>query len=132
MKQIKILYGGGFTKEEKNGYRVDIVNNLVDGMRDLVEGMATLKIQYEGGVTSQSLEYKHREGSYELGPGIVATMKMLWEDAGVKECFARRHQLQIQDCVGFFLDNIDRITAQQYEPTNEVRLQSIHNSHFPS
>ena len=55
MKQLKILYGGGFTKEEKNGYRVDIVNNLVDGMRDLVEGMATLKIQYKGGGSSQSL-----------------------------------------------------------------------------
>ena len=137
MKQLKILYGGGFTKEEKNGYRVDIVNNLVDGMRDLVEGMATLKIQYKGGVTSQSLEgdilrYKHREGSHELGPGIGATMKTLWEDAGVKECFARRHQLQILDCVGFFLDNIDRITAEQYEPTNEASLQNIHNLHFPS
>ena len=137
MKQLKILYGGGFTKEEKNGYRVDIVNNLVDGMRDLVEGMATLKIQYEGGVTSQNLErdilrYKHREGSYELGQGIGATMKTLWEDAGVKECFARRHQLQILDCVGFFLDNIDRITAEHYEPTNEARLQKMHNLHFLS
>merc|ERR1719264_45208 len=86
--------------------------------------MATLKIQYKGGVTSQSLgrdilRYKHREGSHELGPGIGATMKMLWEDAGVKECFARRHQLQILDCVGVFLDNIDRISAEQYEPTNE-------------
>ena len=26
-------------------------------------------------------------------------MKTLWEDAGIKECFARRHQLQILDCV---------------------------------
>ena len=136
MKQLKILYGDGFTNEEKNGYRVDIINNLVDGMRDLVKGMATLKIQYKRGVTSQSLgrdilRYKHREGSRELGPGIGATMKMLWEDAGIKECFARRHQLQILDCVGFFLDNIDRITAEEYEPTNEVlKDQNSRNSHF--
>jgi len=124
VKQMKILYGGGFTEEEKAGYRVDIINNLVDGMRELVEGMATLKIQFEGGEAFQSLGrdllgYKHREGSHELGPGIGATMKRLWKDAGVKECFARRHQLQIPDCVGFFLDNIDRITAEEYEPTNE-------------
>ena len=133
---MKILYGGGFTEEEKAGYRVDIINNLVDGMRELVEGMATLKIQFEGGEAIESLGrdllgYKHREGSHELGPGIGATMKRLWKDAGVKECFARRHQLQIPDCVGFFLDNIDRITAEEYEPTNEVRLQNSKNSHLP-
>ena len=127
MKQLKILYGDGFTKEEKNGYRVDIINNMVEGMRDLVEGMAALKIQYKGGVKSQSLgrdilQYKHSEGSYELGPDIGVTMKTLWADAGIKECFARRGELGILDCVGFFLDNIDRISAEQYEPTNEARL----------
>jgi len=129
VKQMKILYGGGFTEEEKAFYRIDIINNLVDGMRDLVEGMATLEIEFKGGDAFQSLGrdlvgYKHREGSHELGPGIGATMKRLWGDAGVKECFARRHQLQIQDCVGFFLDNIDRITAEEYEPTNEDILMS--------
>ena len=32
VKQMKILYSGGFTDEEKAGYRVDIINNLVDGL----------------------------------------------------------------------------------------------------
>ena len=137
VKQMKILYGGGFTEDEKAGYRIDIINNLVDGMRDLVDGMATLEIQFSGGDAFQSLGrdllgYNHREGSHELGPGIGATMKRLWGDAGVKECFARRHQLQIQDCVGFFLDNIDRITAEEYQPTDEVRLQNYPNSPFLS
>jgi len=124
VKQMKILYGGGFTDEEKAGYRVDIINNAVDGMAELVTGMATLGIQYKGGAAIESLGrdllgYKHREGSHVLGPGIGTTIKRLWGDAGVKECFARRHQLQIPDCVGFFLDNIDRIVAEKYEPTNE-------------
>ena len=126
VKQMKILYSGGFTDEEKAGYRVDIINNVVDGMTELVTGMATLGIQYKGGDAIESLGrdllgYKHREGSHVLGPGIGTTIKRLWGDAGVKECFARRHQLQIPDCVGFFLDNIDRIVAEKYEPTNEVR-----------
>jgi len=117
VKQMKILYGGGFTEEEKAVYRVDIINNLV-------EGMTTLAIPFKGGEAIQSLGcdllgYKHRDGSHELGPGIYPTMKRLWGDEGVQECFARRHQLQIPDCVGFFLDNIDRIVAEDYKPTNE-------------
>ena len=134
VKQMKILYSGGFTDEEKAGYRVDIINNVVDGMTELVTGMATLGIQYKGGDAIESLGqdllgYKHREGSHVLGPGIGTTIKRLWGDAGVKECFARRHQLQIPDCVGFFLDNIDRIVAEKYEPTNEV--QGLTNQHLP-
>ena len=131
---MKILYGGGFTEEEKAVYRVDIINNLVDGMRSLVEGMTTLAIPFKGGEAIQSLGcdllgYKHRDGSHQLGPGIYPTMKRLWGDDGVQECFARRHQLQIPDCVGFFLDNIDRIVAEDYKPTNEVRI--LDKQHIP-
>ena len=32
VKQMKILYGIGFTDEENNTFRVDIPNNVVDGI----------------------------------------------------------------------------------------------------
>ena len=74
VKQMKILYGGGFTEEELSQYKVfvsiiiidnliiliikmiiiiliithkvDIINNLMDGMNSLVKGMTKLGIQY--------------------------------------------------------------------------------------
>ena len=39
----------------------------------------------------------------------------------MKPVFALLSPLDPKDCVGFFLDNIDRIVAEEYEPTNEVR-----------
>ena len=47
VKQMKILYGIGFTDEEKNTFRVDILNNVVDGIKTLIDGMDKLSIPYE-------------------------------------------------------------------------------------
>ena len=47
VKQMKILYGIGFTDEENNTFRVDILNNVVDGIKTLIDGMDKLSIPYE-------------------------------------------------------------------------------------
>ena len=67
-----------------------------------------------------------RDGSSELGPGVGFTIKRLWEDEGIKEVFSRRGCLQINDSVGFFLDNMDRITEEGYRPTEQVYTRVIY------
>lgn len=47
VKQMKILYGIGFTDDEKRDFRIDILNNVVDSIKVLIEGMDTLGISYE-------------------------------------------------------------------------------------
>ena len=68
-----------------------------------------------------------RDGSSELGPGVGFTIKRLWEDEGIKEVFSRRGCLQINDSVGFFLDNMDRITEEGYTPTEQVNTRDAQN-----
>ena len=47
VKQMKILYGIGFSDEEKRTFRVDILNNVVDAINIIIGGMDKLKIPYE-------------------------------------------------------------------------------------
>ena len=47
VKQMKILYGIGFSDEEKRTFRVDVLNNVIDGIKILIAGMDTLGIPYE-------------------------------------------------------------------------------------
>ena len=44
---MKILYGIGFTDEEKSAFRVDIIGNIVDGIKALILGMDKLGLTYE-------------------------------------------------------------------------------------
>merc|ERR1712080_27582 len=61
---------------------------------------------------------KHIGGELTLGPGVASIIERLWEDGGVKECFENRNRLQIPDSLGIFLDNLERITAEGFVPTD--------------
>ena len=47
VKQMKILQEMSFTEQELRDFRVDLINNVVDCIRLLIEGMETLDIEYE-------------------------------------------------------------------------------------
>ena len=58
--------------------------------------------------------------SYELG----MIMKRLWHDHGVQACFHRSREYQLNDSAAYYLNALDRISAQNYRPTQQVRRSS--------
>ena len=54
--------------------------------------------------------------SYELG----MIMKRLWSDAGVQACFLRSREYQLNDSAAYYLNALDRISAPNYRPTQQV------------
>ena len=54
--------------------------------------------------------------SYELG----MIMKRLWHDHGVQACFHRSREYQLNDSAAYYLNALDRISAQNYRPTQQV------------
>ena len=47
VKQMKILHGIGFTEKEREAFKQDVLNNVVDGLQTLITGMETLPIQFQ-------------------------------------------------------------------------------------
>ena len=47
VKQMKILHGIGFTEKERDAFKQDVLNNVVDGLRTLITGMESLAIQFQ-------------------------------------------------------------------------------------
>jgi len=124
VKQMKILYGIGFSDEEKRTFRVDVLNNVIDGIKILIAGMDTLGIPYEKDCSfnawvPQILNYVHPPLADTLDPTIAEFIELLWADQGMQQCFARRSSIQIPDSANFFLNNIKRVTAADYTPSNE-------------
>jgi guanine nucleotide-binding protein G(i) subunit alpha len=50
--------------------------------------------------------------------------KALWKDAGIQACFNERHQFQLDDSTKYYMDDIDRISEDDYTPTLQDILQS--------
>ena len=47
-------------------------------------------------------------------------MKRLWSDAGVQACFLRSREYQLNDSAAYYLNALDRISAPNYRPTQQV------------
>merc|ERR1719219_3205520 len=51
-------------------------------------------------------------------------MKRLWVDKGVQECFSRSNEYQLNDSAKYFLDDLDRLGAKDYQPTEQDILRT--------
>lgn len=46
-KQMRLIHQGGFTREEIEAYRADVMRNVVESMQQILKGMQTLGIQFD-------------------------------------------------------------------------------------
>ncbi|UJR07090.1 hypothetical protein I4U23_011378 [Adineta vaga] len=124
MKQMCITCGTHHsTEEDKRSYIKFVYRNIFMSMHSMICAMDTLKIQYrhrrnerEYAILVQSVDYKTVttfESQY------VEAIKSLWNDPGIKECYDRRREYQLTDSTKYFLENIDRIVAPDYLPTEQ-------------
>ncbi|KAJ8984312.1 hypothetical protein NQ317_012283 [Molorchus minor] len=58
---------------------------------------------------------------------LLSAMKRLWSDSGVQECFGRSNEYQLNDSAKYFLDDLDRLGAKDYQPTEQDILRTSEN-----
>jgi GTPase SAR1 family protein len=122
-KQMKILYGVGFTVEDQINMTPVIYNNAIVGMRTIIEACRTLNIA----ITLESLAAEFMEKVSTEAPvkeyeGNL--IKKLWDDAGVQEAFKRRAEYQLFDSADYFFKSMDRIMAPDYKASVADILKS--------
>lgn len=99
LKQMKLIHDGGYTIEEREGFKEVIFSNTMQSMRVTLEAMEGL------GVSFTFPENKsHRRLVLEappqvdyLGHELVEAIVSLWNDPGVQECVQRSNEFQLND-----------------------------------
>ncbi|PIL26881.1 hypothetical protein GSI_11061 [Ganoderma sinense ZZ0214-1] len=81
-----------------------------------------------GGGVRPSADGSKLEDATEIIASCAADMKALWEDQVVLDLL-RRRKIRMELSPGFFLDDIDRITQRDYQPSDQdvvrARLRTI-------
>lgn len=128
VKQMKIIHGDGYTKDELISYKPTVCDNLVHSMRAVLEAMGALHINL--GDQSNRVHVKAVLSYVELGaqggmPAELArAIKALWADLGVQACYARSNEYQLNDSAAYYFESIDRISQPNYEPTEQDVLRA--------
>ncbi|XDV22322.1 hypothetical protein PO909_027232 [Leuciscus waleckii] len=147
-KQMRIMHGKGFSIDERRSYSKLVFQNIFQAMSSMTKAMNTLKIPYsnpQNEVTKRLSAFLLSLEIYEgtiilviyaqwfqdqdihqithLQRNYVAAIRHLWVDQGFKVCYEWRREYQLLDSTKYFIEHLDRITAEDFIPTNQDILR---------
>eukprot|EP01098_Paradermamoeba_levis_P003258 TRINITY_DN1504_c0_g1_i1.p1 TRINITY_DN1504_c0_g1~~TRINITY_DN1504_c0_g1_i1.p1 ORF type:complete len:352 (-),score=116.04 TRINITY_DN1504_c0_g1_i1:188-1243(-) len=120
-KQFRIINLGDYSQEELKEYRVFVYDNTLSSIKCLAQAAETLGIPVGADVQPIAEKFKKMNLGVqkEIDEKLAAEIKLLWADSGIQETFKRSKEYQLNDNAKYVLDNIDRIAAPNYSPSQE-------------
>ncbi|XP_054879095.1 guanine nucleotide-binding protein subunit alpha-12a isoform X1 [Poeciliopsis prolifica] len=127
LKQMRIINGQEFDKKALLDFRDTIYENILKGMRVLVDARDKLGITWQSCENEKQgmlvMSWEGRVGASGVEPSefqlYVMALSALWMDAGIQEAYTRRSEFQLSESVKYFLDNLDRIGQLSYIPSKQ-------------
>ncbi|XP_018539955.1 guanine nucleotide-binding protein subunit alpha-12a [Lates calcarifer] len=127
LKQMRIINGQEFDQKALLDFRDTIYENILKGMRVLVDARDKLGISWQSCENEKQgmlvMSWEGRVGASGVEPSefqlYVMALSALWADTGIQEAYARRSEFQLSESVKYFLDNLDRIGQLNYIPSKQ-------------
>ncbi|XP_015914320.2 guanine nucleotide-binding protein subunit alpha homolog [Parasteatoda tepidariorum] len=128
LKQMRIIHGLTFDEETVAEYRVTIFQNVVKGMKVLVDARDKLEIAWQDPSRSQHGERVMSYENFFLDKSTFSqyapSVKELWKDKSIRIAYHRRREFQLSDSVQYFFNNLDRIASTDYTPSHQDILHA--------
>ncbi|ORZ33541.1 guanine nucleotide-binding protein G(o) subunit alpha-like protein [Catenaria anguillulae PL171] len=130
LKQMQLIHGVGFSDADRVAIREVVINNLLQSMQAILDAMSTrLQLDFADKDKCTPLMNAFVEGSKAVNPaavdpGLVAAIKGMLADEGVKTALARAKEYQLNDSAKYYFEHIDRITQPGFTPTDQDILRS--------
>jgi len=128
LKQMKLIYAQGFSKNEKLEWKPVVFSNIVQSFKTIHEAMGELNIQFENPDNEKNIAHilVEREISAEeqMPTDYLEPIKALWSDGGVRAAIAKGNEYALHDNLAYFVEDIDRIWSPEYVPDDQDLLRS--------
>ncbi|XP_026212621.1 guanine nucleotide-binding protein G(o) subunit alpha-like isoform X2 [Anabas testudineus] len=122
IKQIKIIHSHGFSKQELISFKPAVLDNLLTSMKFVLQGMGMLRINLANKtnkIHARSILSCNQclNDDHELLPFVAHAFCALWADQGVRAAADRGYEFELNDSALYFFENMSRIIAPNYIPT---------------
>jgi len=131
-KQMLMIYGKGFSDEDRREYRTIVYANIVSSMKTLIEQSDELKGK-EGvnvnttispSLAASKLFVEELKETADVDTLCAQHMAVLWQDAGIKNTYERRSMYQLIDSTDYFLNKIMEVGKPGFLPNEQDILRS--------
>ena len=125
VKQIRIIYGTGYSVSDRMHYRRIIHSNAIHSLFSIIGAMEKLQIKFTDQSRIQDVKRLSEMIENEaITQEVGKIMFVLWNDDAVKACYVRSKEYQLNDSAGHFLNSLPRISQHGYIPSEEDVLKS--------
>lgn len=123
-KQMKLLYGKGFSDDDRRDWVPKIQMGAISAMKTVCSAAAKFglaeKIRFKGAFDSMIDANERALLSLEVAEHI----KALWQEPGILETWDRRSEFQVIESNELYFHKIDLLASPGYLPTDEDILAS--------
>lgn len=126
VKQMRIIYGKGFSEKDRQEFTVLVYRNILISMQNMLDFMDAHQIP----LSDSSLQdgayvlLDTDEKSYEDISKDAPLIGKLWADSGVQSAYDRRNEFQLSDSTHYFLTDLPRICKSGYIPSEQDLLRA--------
>jgi len=128
IKQMRITHGDGYDDDDKRGFIKLVYQNILTSILNMTAAMQTIHIEYE---IPENYELAEDMKEVEIDQIVcyrdfiryVPSIKKIWADSGIQQCYDRRREYQLSDSTRYYLTDLDRIQEEDYLPTQQDILR---------
>lgn len=131
LKQMKIIHGHSLIDDYNtvDEYKQIIYNNIIKGMKVLIDARNKLSIDWGNDINVKHAVHVFAfDNKLPLNTHVfrqyVQSIIELWNDSGIQLAYERRIEFQLSDGVRYLFENMERIGAEDYCPSNQDILYS--------
>ncbi|GMI44526.1 hypothetical protein TrCOL_g1511 [Triparma columacea] len=123
-KQIRILYGPGFSENDRMHYVGAIQNNVITCIKAICDQVVEMGLQDSVEAQEELKLIKDADESKPLTPEYGEIIKTLWADRGVQKAWEKRAEYHIIESNAEYFNRIDQIAQFNYKPSDQDILLS--------
>ena len=127
-KQMKILHQDGFSEQERINFKPVVYANTAQSMIAILKAMESLNISFEDeSHVEDGKKLRAAAGQMEdidLSGDVGDSLKVLWDDSGIKDCYSRSREYQLNDSAAYYLDALERLCDSSYVPSEQDVLRT--------
>lgn len=135
VKQMKIIHGAhgsdqaGLTEEDRKAQIDPVRNNVLDSIEALITASEEfdypLKDPDAEAAKTKILEVLNNiDRALQYTEPVGKLVALLWENAAIQKCVARKNDFQLLDSAPYFLSQAERLATPSYLPTDEDVLRA--------
>ena len=126
LKQMKVLHKGGYSEGERADFAKVVHSNAILSARSVFEGFERVGIAMPEELAREQTAFESdpASGDEHLTPQLGEIIARLWAHPAARKVFERRAEYQLSDSAEYYFDNVDRMAADGYVPTELDVLRS--------